>query len=112
MVYIKLFCVYKLNNSEKNSNFHFEILKKSENVYVNATLEISKLAKKCKEDAKVIVISLENQELKLKRLGIALRESIKIGNWLIVENTHLLKEWPNELLKLLYVKINFKYRQK
>lgn len=74
-----------------------------ENAYVNATLEISKLAKRGKADAKVIVLSLENQEIKLKRLAIALRDSIKNGNWIIVENSGLLKDWPNDVLKLLYV---------
>lgn len=72
-----------------------------ENAYVNPTLEISKLAKQSK--TKVIVISLENQEIKLKRLGIALKECIKNGNWIIVENAGFLKEWSRDVLAFLYV---------
>lgn len=75
----------------------------SEGIYVNPTLEISRLAKKIKEDTKVIVISLENQDIKLRRLGIALKDSIKNGNWIIVENAGLLSDWPRDILKILYV---------
>lgn len=70
---------------------------------MNPTLEISKLAKNIKDDVKVIVMSLENQEVKLRRLGIALKESIKNGNWIVVENAGLLNEWPRDILKILYV---------
>ncbi len=51
----------------------------------------------------MIVLSLENQDIKIKRFGIALKDAIKNGFWIVVENVHLLKEWPNDLLKLLYV---------
>jgi hypothetical protein len=76
-----------------------------ENVYLNATIEISKLAKEIKNDVKVIVLSMDNQESKLKRLGVALKDSIKNGNWIIVENAHLLNDWPKDALKLLYVRM-------
>lgn len=61
------------------------------------------MAKQTNEDIKVIVVSLENNDSKLKRLGVALRDSIKNGYWIVVENVHILDTWPKDVLKLLYV---------
>lgn len=70
------------------------------------TTEISKLAKEMQDDIKVIVLSIDNDKTRTKRLAHALNESIRNGSWIIVENAHLLTEWPKDVLKLLFVKLD------
>jgi hypothetical protein len=66
-------------------------------------LEISKYGKKLNENMKIIVFSLDDSKSKLNKLTIALKETIKTGGWIIIENPHLLIDWPNDLLEILYV---------
>ena len=33
----------------------------------------------------------------------AIKESVKNGNWILIENVHLIEDWPVELIKLIYV---------
>ncbi|CAF0940788.1 unnamed protein product, partial [Brachionus calyciflorus] len=73
-----------------------------ENAYVSVSIEIGKLAKEINEDIRVVILSLGDDDNKIKRLGYAIKESIKNGSWVIVENVHLLKNWTSDVLKLLY----------
>lgn len=70
---------------------------------MNVTIEIGKFAKEFEEDKRVVILSLDDDDSKVKRLGYALKESIKNGSWVIVENIHLLEFWPKDVLKFLYV---------
>jgi hypothetical protein len=74
-----------------------------ENTFVNVTHEISKYGKSIDNEMKIISLTLDNTESKMKRFIAALRESIRSGAWIIVENAHLLTSWPKECLYLLYV---------
>jgi hypothetical protein len=65
-------------------------------------MEIGKLAKQVSEDIRVVVLSLDDDDTKIKRLGYAIKESIRNGSWVLVENMHLLNEWPSDVLRLLY----------
>jgi len=71
---------------------------------LNVTHEISKYGKSMDNDMKIISLTLDNTENKMKRFIAALRESIRSSAWIIVENAHLLTNWPKECLNLLYVR--------
>ncbi len=81
------------------NNFHFFL----ENTFVNVTMEIIRYAEKSSIQTKVIVSTLDNQSSKLKRLSMALNEAIQLGHWIVIENAHLLNEWPDEILRIIYV---------
>ncbi len=53
-------------------------------------------------NTKVTVIALENKYLRYERVYLSMREAIKQGYWLIIENAQHIIEWPKEVLKLLY----------
>ncbi len=52
---------------------------------------------------KVKLLSVSNDKNKMKIFNDELKESIQMGDWVIVQNAHLLKEWSRETLNLLYV---------
>lgn len=70
------------------------------------TIEIGKLAKEIHDEIRVVILSLDDEDNKIKRLGYAIKESIRNGSWVIVENIHLLNQWSHDVLKLLYVSNN------
>lgn len=39
----------------------------------------------------------------MKTFNDELKESIRMGDWVIVQNAHLLKEWSRDTLNLLFV---------
>lgn len=78
------------------------ILPKKENSFVNVTSNIINFAKENGFSTKIDIVTLENSNIKFDRLGKAIKESIKTGNWLILENAHHIKEWPLSILKLFY----------
>lgn len=61
---------------------------------------------------KVVTIALENSNIKFDRLHKALREAIKSGSWIVIENAHHVAEWPREILNLFYrIKDSFKFQE-
>ena len=74
-----------------------------ENTFVNTTNEIIQYAEKSAIKTKIIITTLYNEKSKLKRLSLALNEAIQLGHWIIIENAHLLNEWPDEILRIIYV---------
>lgn len=78
------------------------ILPKEENSFVNVTSSIINFAKGNDLNIKINVVTLENSNIKFDRLSKAIKESIKTGNWLILENAHHIREWPRSILKLFY----------
>ena len=52
---------------------------------------------------KIIVFSLDESKSKLNKLTNAHKETSKTGGLIIIENPHLLIDWPNDLLEILYV---------
>ena len=74
-----------------------------ENSCVNVTDEITKQAKLVDPDIKVIILPIDPENSRLKRVDVALQEAIRSGYWILIENAHLITEWPIELLKILYV---------
>ncbi|RNA23048.1 dynein heavy chain domain-containing 1, partial [Brachionus plicatilis] len=93
-----------LKNAYKLSSRSVPILISTpkEHGYFSVTIEIGKLAKEIHEDIRVVILSLDDEENKIKRLGYAIKESIRNGSWVVVENVHLLSEWSRDVLKLLY----------
>lgn len=73
-----------------------------ENMFINPVIEISKYGKKLQEDKKIFLITLEDEESKIKRLDMAINECVKTGGWIIIENPQFIKRWPKESLKRLY----------
>jgi hypothetical protein len=72
---------------------------------VNTTTEITKLG--IENNINLIVISINNDiEAEVRKLVNTIRESIRNGTWIIVENVHLIDQWPEELLMLIYVNKN------
>ena len=71
-------------------------------MFVNPSIEISKYGKKLQEDKKIFTITLDDDETKMKRLDMALSECIKTGGWIIIENPHLVNNWPKETLKRFF----------
>jgi hypothetical protein len=74
-----------------------------ENRFVNKTIELDKFA--TENNVKLIVTSLSKscQDYEIKRIYNAIKDSIKNGNWIIIDNAHLIDEWPQEILQLIYV---------
>jgi hypothetical protein len=69
---------------------------------VNTTTEINKLG--IENNINLIVISINNDiEAEVYKLANTIRESIRNGTWIIVENVHLIEQWPEDLLTLIYV---------
>ncbi len=54
---------------------------------------------------KVKLLSTSNDKTKMKTFDDELKESMRMGDWVIVQNAHLLKEWSRETLNLLFVKL-------
>ena len=73
-----------------------------ENAFINVTYEIIKYAKTMPE-TKIILTTFDNELPKLKRLNLALKEAIQKGYWIVIENAHGLKEWPIDILNIIYV---------
>jgi len=80
------------------------MLPDQENTFVNVTNEIIKFGiEKSIDQTKIIIITIDNDKLKLKRLNVALNEAIRLGHWIVIENAHLLNEWPDDILRIIYV---------
>ena len=58
-------------------------------------------------ETKIILTTFDNELPKLKRLNLALKEAIQKGYWIVIENAHDLKEWPIDILNIIYVCIYF-----
>ena len=54
-------------------------------------------------ETKIILTTFDNELPKLKRLNLALKEAIQKGYWIVIENAHGLKEWPIDILNIIYV---------
>ncbi len=77
----------------------------SVNAYVDIKKEITEKARKISPAIKVIVFALDDDETRnMQRFYNALSDSIKNGNWIIVDNIHLVKTWTSDILQLLYVR--------
>jgi len=71
-------------------------------------------AKETQAKTKVAIVSLDssNSSVRFDRLRRALKEAIRVGSWLIVENAHHVTEWPKEILSLFYrIKDSFKFHE-
>ncbi len=66
-------------------------------------VEICTFASSSQTDLVVKTLTLENDKMKLKKFTDDLRNAIGLGHWVIVENVHVVKEWPRETLNLLFV---------
>ena len=80
------------------------------NSFVNTTAEISRFAKSMPQPTKIIAIALDtiiasemDSKAKFTRLNMALRDATKNGSWVLIENAHLITEWPRETMELIYV---------
>lgn len=71
-------------------------------MFVNPTIEISKYGKQLQEDKQIFIITLDDEESKIKRLDMAITESIKNGGWVIIENPQFILNWPKDILKTFY----------
>jgi len=106
-----------LDEAFKISAPHLPILVnviKGENSFVSVTSSIVAYAKETQAKLhKVAIVSLDNSSnVKFDRLGKALKEAIKVGSWVIVENAHHIIEWPREILNLFYrIKDSFKFHE-
>jgi len=78
---------------------------------VNVVHEVNMLARKVNAQARVISLTLLNGDKEGLDMFLAeLKESIRVGHWIIVENCHLVDNWPLEILQLLFVSfIEFVY---
>ena len=63
------------------------------------------MAKQINTNMKVKLLSASNYKTKMKTFDDELKESMRMGDWVIVQNAHLLKEWSRETLNLLFVKL-------
>lgn len=70
---------------------------------MNPKIEITNLAKQTNPNIKVKLLSVSNDKNKMKTFNDELKESIRMGDWVIVQNAHLLKEWSRDTLNLLFV---------
>ena len=85
---------------------------KPENSFVTSVSSVITYATQTQPHTKVIVIALENSNVKFDRLNRALKEAIKAGSWIIIENAHHVTEWPRDILNLFYrIKDSFKFHQ-
>jgi hypothetical protein len=65
-----------------------------------------------KAHSKVVTIALEQNNIKFDRLHKAMREAIRTGSWVIIENAHHVVEWPREILNLFYrIKDSLKFQE-
>lgn len=73
---------------------------------MNIVHEINRLARRVNSKAKVMNFTLlEADKDGLNAFLDELKESIRVGNWIIVENCHLVNNWPSEILQLLFVSL-------
>jgi hypothetical protein len=47
----------------------------------------------------------DNEPKGMERLFASVEESMKNGNWIIIDNAHLVKSWSSDMLKLFYVSL-------
>ena len=73
---------------------------------MNVTHELIKYAEKSAE-TKIVITTLDSEKSKLKRVSMALNEAIRLGHWIVIENAHLLNEWPDDILRVIYVGFHF-----
>ncbi len=61
---------------------------------------------KLNQNIKVIAFALDDNDPKgMERLFNSVEESMKNGNWIIIDNAHLVKSWSSDMLKLFYVSL-------
>ena len=69
-------------------------------------MKITEKARRINQNIKVIAFTLSDDEPKtMQKFRHALEDSVKNGNWIIVDNVHLVKSWPPEILYLFYVSL-------
>lgn len=74
------------------------------NAYVDIKKVITEKAGKVNKNIKVVAFALDDEDPKgMQKLFGALEESMKNGNWIVIDNIHLVRSWPSDMLKLFYV---------
>ena len=73
------------------------------NVFGSAYHDILQLAKKTNMEGKVhqVTFGFKDEMSKLKDI---LAESMTSGHWVVIQNTHLVKRWSADVLKLIKVR--------
>ena len=74
------------------------------NAYVDIKKVITEKARKVNQNIKVIAFALDNDEpIGMEKLFNSVEESMKNGNWIVIDNAHLVNSWSSDMLKLFYV---------
>ena len=75
----------------------------SANVFSNIRIEIATYAKQINSNFKVKQLSLSNDKEQLNKFNEELQSAITIGDWVVIENAHVLNDWSKETLNILFV---------
>jgi hypothetical protein len=76
------------------------------NNFLNIKHEIIEKAKAFDANIKVFTFSMDNESSteQVNQVVEALRHAIVNGDWVIIDNVHMIDYWPKQILNLVYVR--------